>query len=1646
MQKLAFEGYRLSPQQQHLCSLQEKTQTQAFRSQAAIIIEGNLEKASLKASLDSLVKENEILRTTFRRLPEMSWPVQVISDVPVSYLREVNLTGMEGEQQRAIDGLLQEIKDQTFDIENGPLFRVWLAELSPVRWLLAISAHALCADSLTIKNIIRQILSASDEGEAEESDQPLQYADIAEWQNQLFESEDARAGIGYWNSRKFPTPEESRLLFEYKPSAAYEFNPKFIRLTLSDEELNHVEEFARLNNSSSSLIMLAVWQVLLWRLNGNPHITVGVRYDGRGYAEIESALGLFDQYLPVQASFDSETSFNSLIEDQKTQAENAAKWQECFSWDHIDALKFLAERQSFFSFSFDHDQWQDQYSNGESGFRFIDQQVCLEEFKIKLTLIDCGESRFLELHYNPVLFHDEDIEALAEQYRTLLWNAIAYPALALSELDITGQPEKDRLLGEFNPPAQLPSEYLCIHELFEEQARIKPDSVAVISEDHRLTYGELNTRANQLANCLRQHGVGPESVVALYLDRSVEVIISMLAVLKAGGAYLPLDESLPTGRLAFMLEDAGPTALVTYKRMLDRLPPLESKAICIDTDWNSISEQDGGNVANLTIPQNLAYVLFTSGSTGKPKAVMIEHHQLCSYVRAVTRRLPVSEGATFAMFSTFAADLGNTALFPSLLGGRCLHLISQERLSDPSSLADYLTNNPVDCMKIVPSHLEALHSYAHPERIMPRECLVLGGEASYWSWLDSLQWMAPDCAIVNHYGPTETTVGVLTHEAEKERPVLRSATVPLGRPLDGSKVHLLDSKLNLAPIWATGEIYIGGCNLSRGYLNNPDLTSERFLPDPFSTNAGERIYRTGDLARRWADGLIEFIGRRDHQIKIRGFRVEMGEIEAVIRQHPAVREVVVVAIDRPLAGKRIVAYVVPKMKAGTRATKDRQCELPNGLDVFYLNKYEVDYLYKEIFEERVYLRNGITVKDGDCVFDVGANIGLFSTFVAQQCCNATVYAFEPMPATFEILRLNAELSDIKIKPYNFGLSGREREATFIFNPGLSVCSGMYSSQYGGALETVKCQVRRLSDVIREQNIKQIDLLKIDVEKSELDVLEGIEDSDWTKIKQLVVEVHDVYGRLDYVISLLKDRNYTVTVEQRDDFLDKDVYNVYAITKQADFRLVSTNGHGEREKRESAVKIAFLESDLKGFLADRIPDYMLPSDYVLLDQLPLTLNGKVDRHSLPLPERANSKANESFLKPRDELEQKLVQIWEDVLGVRPIGIRDKFFELGGHSLLALRLMARINQQFGREVSLDTLIQVATVERLAELLRETDRKDEWSPLVALQPNGTKPPLFLVHPVTGNVLCYLELARNLGDDRPIYGLQARLTDPLTEVDQMAASYIEAIRTVQPHGPYLLGGWSMGGTIACEMALQLMGQGEEVPLLLLLDRRAFDLQNEVKDEATLQAMFVQTIETVKVQMIGANQALPDIHPALYYRLYTLFKTNYRALETYKQNPYPGKVLLFRAEDSVAVDPEISGGWNEIAPELEIDIVPGSHGSMLVEPHIKVLSKLLRKHLEAVSFSSTPSPASGLLSQLLNEEEIERLKAGLQSADNFVRRRCRILLAAEKATDLQTVAATIGCSVRTVKNAINAFHESGIRCLQRAPRAEVQRRILPKS
>jgi amino acid adenylation domain-containing protein len=878
-------------------------------------IPGPLDSAVLQRSLNELIRRHEAWRTSFPLVDGA--PIQFIHPPSALPLPLVDLRAHPAaEREREARRLGAELVDQPFDLQHAPPLRALLVRLTDDAHWLFLAVHHIIFDGYSAHQVLLPELStlyqAFSAGQPSPLPElPLQYADYALWQRDTLQGPLLEKLLAYWKKQLANAPNEVAMPTDH-PSSLEKITQKAYEFSLPRRLSSALTSLCQQGGVTLFTALLAAYGALLYRYSGQEDIVIGAPTTVREPPEVDKLLGVFINTLPLRLDLSGNPSFRELLKRAQDVMAGALT-HAALPFDqlvrHLQPER-VAGQNPFFQMLLD---LQPAIAEPPSGWS-ITQLPALNRsanFVLTLDLHEQAEGLSGHFRYRADLFEEETIQRMAGHWQTLLEGLVSDLDRPISLQPLATKAERQQLLVDWNATQATFPQERCVHELFEEQAARHPMSLAVVYEGRRLTYQELNERANQLAHHLRGLGVGPESLVGLYIERSVDMLVGLLGILKAGGAYVPLDPGYPAERVAFMLKDAQAAVVVTQQALAERLPPLEAQLCCVDRDWQNIAKQSKLKATPLSsvTGANLAYMIYTSGSTGAPKGVLVEHQQLLNYVQGILPRLQAPAGAQFALVSTIAADLGNTMLYPALCTGGCLHIIAQERAADPAALAEYCRQHPIDYLKIVPSHLAALLTAQHPEPILPRKTLVLGGEAYSWELLQQIHRLAPQCRILNHFGPTETTVGVLTYDLDPEQAAALSPTVIIGRPLPNSQVYILDPHMQPTPIGIPGELYIGGAGVARGYLHRPELTAERFVPNPFSAEPGARLYKTGDRARYLPSGAVEFLGRLDFQVKIRGYRIEPGEIEAALRQHPTVREALVLALDHESGEKRLVAYI-----------------------------------------------------------------------------------------------------------------------------------------------------------------------------------------------------------------------------------------------------------------------------------------------------------------------------------------------------------------------------------------------------------------------------------------------------------------------------------------------------------------------------------------------------------------------------------------------------------------------------------------------------------------------------------------------------------------------------------------------------------------
>ena len=1336
MRQQVIEGFRLSPQQRQLWRHRGTAGAQVV--QCAATLEG-ADPDRWEQALREVAWRHEALRTRFECLPGMEVPIQVIGEEVALPVRRISAGSMAAAGVEEAVRSWMEQERAPFDLRSAPPVRFALASLGAGRDLLILSAHALCADPWSLENLLCDLVqacAAPGDGEAFDAE-ALGYVQFSEWQNELLEdreNEDEEASA-FWARQTRDDGAPLSLPIERAPhrrTTAERAAAPAVRRRL---EAAVLERAAEACGSSVTTLVLTCWGLLLARLADVGEISMQLYTPGRKFPELQGAIGAFGRYLPLRLRGPAGRSLKAEAARVTERLLEVERWEELFAGRAESGV----ESGDPADFGFDAEDRQTLFEEGSLRLTVLETEWASQPFRLRLSVSRCAGELELTLRFDPAHFDRGAVHRLADSLESLLRQAARSPETATADLDVLGEAERQQMDAWNATAIDFPDE-ASLSWRFAAQAERAPEAVAVVAPEGQLTFRALSKRVDRLADRLRGLGVGPEVRVALCLDRSLDLITGILGVLAAGGAYVPFDPWQPAERLAALLEDSGAPVVLCQSRSRGRVPCGAWQVVCLDGESAPLAQEPERCASPAAGPESLAYAIYTSGSTGRPKAALIENRSVANLLLALEREIYSRLDGRRPLRVTLNAPVSFDASVKQwiqLLQGRTLLVVPEEVRADGEALLLWLNQNHVDVLDCTPSQLRLLLAAglgSEPDRfaIYPRAVLV-GGEA-----IDPGLWaqLARDKGrlFFNVYGPTECTVDTTVCRVEP------GGTPSIGGALANVRTYVVDAGWRRTPIGVPGELCIAGAGLARGYAGRPDLTAEKFVPDPFAPEPGARLYRTGDRARFCGDGRLEYLGRVVHQVTIRGYRVELGEIEGVLSRHPGVAQTVAALREDQPGRPRLVAYVTPRRRHAEKVGEG-QHELPNGLRVTHQNRNETEYLYREIFESRCYARHGIFLPEDACVFDVGANIGMFTLFVQGECTRPRVYAFEPLSAIHDCLRANSQRYGLDVKLFRFGLSDRERTERFTYYPSYSMMSGQSAyaqpsaeievirrflenqtaSGIAGAdallaeagdllanrfrMEEAEVTLRRLSNVMREQGIEHVDLLKIDVQRAELDVLLGIDDEDWPRIDQVVLEVHDgageaTEGRVAQIRALLEPRGFRVVAEQDELLTGTDRYNVYAIRQGLETRAArACEASGLARLREAGA--AELSADgLREHARRWLPDFMVPSDLVILDELPITPNGKVDRRALPAPEEVAAAGQRQVRAPRTPIEEVLVGLFAAVLGLDRVGVDESFFDLGGHSLMATQLMARVRETYRVEMPLRLLFERPTPERLAQ----------------------------------------------------------------------------------------------------------------------------------------------------------------------------------------------------------------------------------------------------------------------------------------------------------------------------------------------------------
>jgi amino acid adenylation domain-containing protein len=932
------QGFRLSPLQRRLWALAADGDDSPYRCRCAVLVEGDLDEDAWHAAVGKLKERHEILRTTFQTLPAVKFPVQVIH--PATHARPAPLPDVRVgaaahvEASPAPESLIEEFfqteieeffhADASRDSrpDDGSCLRLSLCPLGGGRSLLLLSLPSLCADAPSLRLLLSDLAAAYEDclSGAGTDDEPTQYADAAEWLNQLLEDEAAAAGVAYWKRQQPLAVPASPLHFESAAPALEGFRPASLRRRLDEPLRELIAAGARRLGVSRATWFLGCWQVLLWRLAGEEACTVGWACPGRAYEDLAATVGLLTRYLPLDCDLQSSQPLAEVLKRIEQACQEATLWAEYFSADALDAAGPGATTP-FFRFCFDYADVSAHVAAAGLKFSVLAQTACVDRFGVRLSCVETDAGTLLSFDYDAAGCDAEGVRRLADQFVSLLRRAAAHADVEVGRLDIVGPAEREQVLFGFNSRTLEVEPSLLLHNLFESQAGRTPRGVALVAERGEVSYGELDVRADALSRFLRSRGVGPESLVCLYFERGAEMVVAMLGTLKAGAAYVPLDPEYPAAHLEDVLGDSGAEVVLTTADLEAGLPGGESlRVVRLDADWDEIAAAPERTPTVPPHPDHPAYVLYTSGSTGRPKGVVVSHRAVVNHMLWMQHEYPLTAGDAVLQRTPYGFDASVWEFYAPLAVGARLVLTRAHNHLNVDQLASSLTLHGITVLQVVPSLLKVLlEAPAFVENRTLRRVFCGGEELT--RELAERFFSLSESELINLYGPTETTIQVVTWRCVRDETA--AAQVPIGRPITNVRAYVLDGQMQPRPVGLRGELYVGGAALARGYRNRPGLTAESFIPDPFSDEPGARLYRTGDQAAWRADGTLDFFGRAGHQIKVRGFRVDLRGVEVVVGEHPSVQHAAAVVTSDSGDFEQLVCYYTARPAAELHETELR---------------------------------------------------------------------------------------------------------------------------------------------------------------------------------------------------------------------------------------------------------------------------------------------------------------------------------------------------------------------------------------------------------------------------------------------------------------------------------------------------------------------------------------------------------------------------------------------------------------------------------------------------------------------------------------------------------------------------------------------------
>ena len=1290
-------------------------------------LEGTLDIKALSNSLDYLVTRHETLRTTFSTIE--GHPVQIIESAAPMMVPLIDLSEQKESLKKVeCKRLIHEEASQGFNLQTGPLFRAKLIRLENEEHVFLLTFHHIITDGWSMGIFFKEFSSLYTAELSGNLPQlitlPIQFTDFAIWQRHWLQGKELDRQLKYWQTQLNDAPHQLELPTDSPRPPQQTHQGQSISFTLPSGLGQAVNALCRTQGVTLFMALMAAFQVLLFRYSGQRDILIGTPIAGRSHSELENLIGFFVNTLVLRIQIKGNPNFQQVLVQVRDTCLEAYAHQDLPFEKLVDILQCARDpsRHPLFQalFQLHHRNKRGGLTLGNLTVTDMPRPTHTAKFDLSLAMTSDLDMLQGTFNFNTDIFEDATIRRLANNFQLLLEGLVRNPTHPISQIPFLTASENHQLLIEWNPTNTISFGTKTVHELFAKQVELTPDAIAIVFGDQQLTYQALNDRANRLAKFLQAKGVGLEVRIGICLERGLDLIISLLGVLKSGGVYVPLDPSAPLERLCSMVEMAEAGIVITSVGHRAQFESCQyqfkntafkrDSLLTLDRVWEYVNPKNGSSPLPNVHTENLAYVMYTSGSTGTPKGVAITHR---SIVRLISNPsyLQSPQNAVFLQLASPAFDAATFEIWTCLINGGKL-VLGPSQLPSLDDFGELLQNFQITVLWLTAGLFHQMVDW-NVQALRSIQRLLAGGDVLSPHHVQRVVNQLPTCQLINGYGPTENTTFTCCFLVPPDNDITDS--IPIGKPIEQTQVYVLDSQQYLLPIGTPGELCIGGHGLARGYHHQPDLTAELFIPHPYSAIPGQRLYRSGDIVRYRNENHLIFLGRGDRQVKVRGYRVECGEIESALTKHSAIQETIVLPWKDSLKDTHLVAYMV-------------------------------------------------------------SNKGVAPSI----------------------------------------------------------------------------------------------------------------------------------------------------------------------------------------------------SDLRVFLGQHLPSYMIPTEYVFLERFPLTPNGKVDRRKLPAGNHTALNDKESFVAPRNSIETQLTIIWESVLGRHPIGVTDNFFNLGGESLMAVRLCSKIERTFKRKVPVPLIFHAQTIEQLAKIFDQASEGNPSSFMVPIQSSGSKPPLFCA--LFGN--SFRPYLKNY-PDQPLYMFYNQGHDgkPVlhTTVEEIASLYLKEMRSVQPKGPYYLAGYSFGGLLVYEMAQILRKQGEVIGLLALVDPTSSLLPRESVQQRIQRRILKTTTQHEKSQLLIRHinscwviftrvlrafklkfrytfkKMLCNVYFRFGYPLPIFIRRFYRnrvaeqAIKLYTPQNYPGQLVIFRTKNSVEIY------WSNLCKEVvQVYDLPCEHGNIYLDgPHTPKLLHQLMKHLE---------------------------------------------------------------------------------------------------